>query len=59
MTVLVVMFLFTSVAHFNRLRHDLARMAPICSLHPLPSSTSLAFSKWLAHSASCSRAPVL
>ena len=25
---LAVMFLFTSVAHFNRLRHDLARMIP-------------------------------
>lgn len=25
---LAVMFLFTSVAHFNRLKHDLARMIP-------------------------------
>lgn len=31
---LAVMFLFTSVAHFNRLRHDLARMIP--PLFPLP-----------------------
>lgn len=26
---LAVMFLFTSAAHFNRLRHDLARMIPV------------------------------
>lgn len=31
---LAVMFLFTSVAHFNRLRHDLARMIP--DLFPAP-----------------------
>lgn len=31
---LAVMFLFTSIAHFNRLRHDLARMIP--PLFPAP-----------------------
>ena len=31
---LAVMFLFTSIAHFNRLRHDLARMIP--SFFPAP-----------------------
>lgn len=32
---LAVMFLFTSVAHFNRLKHELARMVPPVFPHPL------------------------
>lgn len=32
---LAVMFLFASVAHFNRLRHDLARMIPAVFPKPL------------------------
>ncbi len=32
---LVVMFLFTGVAHFNRMKHDLARMVPRVFPRPL------------------------
>lgn len=32
---LAVMFLFTSVAHFNRMKHDLARMIPAWMPNPL------------------------
>jgi uncharacterized membrane protein len=33
---LVVMFLFTATAHFNRMRHDLAKMIPSLFPRPLP-----------------------
>lgn len=32
---LVVMFVFTSTAHFNKMKHDLARMIPPYFPHPL------------------------
>jgi hypothetical protein len=32
---LVVMFLFTGIAHFNKMKHDLARMVPRIFPHPL------------------------
>jgi uncharacterized membrane protein len=32
---LAVMFLFTSCAHFNKVRHDLARMMPKIFLNPM------------------------
>jgi uncharacterized membrane protein len=33
---LAVMFLFTSVSHFNKMRHDLARMMPTVFRNPMP-----------------------
>jgi uncharacterized membrane protein len=32
---LVVMFIFTATAHFNKMKHDLAKMIPSCLPHPL------------------------
>ena len=32
---LVVMFIFTATAHFNKMKHDLARMIPACFPRPL------------------------
>src|SRR5215469_8763146 len=32
---LVVMFIFTATAHFNKMKHDLARMIPAYFPHPL------------------------
>jgi uncharacterized membrane protein len=33
---LTVMFLFTSTSHFNKMRHDLARMMPSIFRNPMP-----------------------
>lgn len=33
---LAVMFLFTSTAHFNKMRHDLVRMMPAIFRNPMP-----------------------
>jgi uncharacterized membrane protein len=33
---LAIMFVFTGIAHFNRLRHDLARMIPSIFPQPMP-----------------------
>lgn len=33
---LAVMFLFTSTAHFNKMRHDFARMMPTIFRNPMP-----------------------
>jgi uncharacterized membrane protein len=33
---LSVMFLFTSIAHFNKFRHDLVRMMPAVFRNPMP-----------------------
>jgi uncharacterized membrane protein len=33
---LAVLFLFGSTAHFNKMRHDLARMMPASFRHPMP-----------------------
>jgi uncharacterized membrane protein len=33
---LAVMFVFTGIAHFNQMKHDLAKMVPAFFPHPLP-----------------------
>ena len=40
---LAVMFVFTATAHFNKMKHDLARMIPAYFPRPCCSFTSRAF----------------